>query len=154
MVKVEDNLRQMGLTLPEAPKPVASYVPFVRTGNLIYTSGQICMEKGEVKFKGKAGREYSVEQAYEAAQLGCLNALAVVKAAIGDLDRVSRVVKVVGFVNSAPGFNAQPKVVNGASDLLVKVFGEAGKHARSAVGCSDLPMDTTVEVEMVVEVKD
>lgn len=153
-MKVEENLRGLGLTLPEAPKPVASYVPFVRTGNLVYTSGQICLAGGELKFKGKAGREYTVEQAAEAAQLCCLNALAVVRAAIGDLDRVARVVKVVGFVNSAPGFNAQPKVINGASDLLVKVFGEAGKHARSAVGCSDLPMDTTVEVEMVVEVKD
>ncbi|MHB8926329.1 MAG: RidA family protein [Bacillota bacterium] len=142
----------MGLNLPEAPKPVASYVPFVRTGNLVYTSGQICLANGELKYKGKAGREYTVEEAYEAAKLCCLNALAVVKSAIGDLDRVKRVVKVVGFVNSAPGFNAQPKVVNGASDLLVKVFGEAGRHARSAVGCSDLPMDTTVEVEMVVEV--
>ena len=153
-MKVEETLRQMGLTLPEAPKAVASYVPFVRTGNLVYTSGQICLEKGELKFKGKAGREYTVEQAYEAAQLCCLNALAVVKSAVGDLDRVVRVVKVVGFVNSAPGFNAQPKVINGASDLLMKAFGEAGKHARSAVGCSDLPMDTTTEVELVVEVKD
>lgn len=151
-MKIEENLKEMGLNLPEAPKPVASYVPFVRTGNLVYTSGQICLANGELKYKGKAGREYTVEEAYEAAKLCCLNALAVVKSAIGDLDRVKRVVKVVGFVNSAPGFNAQPKVVNGASDLLVKVFGEAGRHARSAVGCSDLPMDTTVEVEMVVEV--
>ncbi len=151
-MKIEENLKEMGLNLPEAPKPVASYVPFVRTGNLVYTSGQICLANGELKYKGKAGREYTVEEAYEAAKLCCLNALAVVKSAIGDLDRVKRVVKVVGFVNSAPGFNAQPKVINGASDLLVKVFGEAGRHARSAVGCSDLPMDTTVEVEMVVEV--
>ena len=151
-MKVEENLRLMGLTLPEAPKPVASYVPFVRTGNLIYTSGQICLENGELKYKGKAGREFTVEQAAEAARLCCLNCLAVIKSAVGDLDKVKRVVKVVGFVNSAPGFNAQPKVVNGASDLLVTIFGEAGKHARSAVGCSDLPMDTAVEVEMVVEI--
>jgi enamine deaminase RidA (YjgF/YER057c/UK114 family) len=141
----------MGLALPEVVKPLASYVPWVRTGNLVFVSGQICLAGGELKFKGKVGRELTLEQGAEAARLCCLNCLAAVKDAIGSLDRVKRVVKVVGFVNSAPGFNAQPKVVNGASDLLMKVFGEAGKHSRSAVGCSDLPLDTATEVEMIVE---
>lgn len=153
-MRIEQTIKQMGLVLPEAPKPVASYVPSVRTGNLIFTSGQICLEKGEVKYKGKVGRELTVEQGAEAAKLCCLNCLAVLKASIGDLDRIKRVVKVVGFVNSAPGFSLQPKVINGASDLLVQVFGETGRHARSAVGCSELPMDTATEVELVVEVSD
>lgn len=153
-MSAEEALKEMGLVLPEVAKPLASYVPWVRTGNLVFVSGQVCLAGGELKFKGKVGRELSPEEGYEAAKLCCLNCLAAVRAAVGTIDRVKRVVKVVGFVNSAPGFNAQPKVVNGASDLLVKVFGEAGRHARSAVGCGELPMDTAVEVELIVEVND
>jgi enamine deaminase RidA (YjgF/YER057c/UK114 family) len=147
----EERLRQLGLTLPEAPKPVANYVPAVRTGNLVFVSGQACLVNGEMKYKGKVGADLTVEQGYEAARLAALNALAILRAELGDLNRVRRVVKVFGLVNSAPGFNLQPQVINGASDLLVEVFGEAGRHARSAVGANELPFDTPVEVELIVE---
>lgn len=152
-MKIEAKLESMGYKLPEAPKPVAAYVPAVQSGKLIYTSGQLPMVNGEIKAKGQVGGSVQLEAAYEAARYCALNCLAVVKSIVGDLDRVKRVVKVVGFVNSAAGFNAQPKVVNGASEFLVEVFGDAGKHARSAVGAAGLPMDAAVEVEMVVEVE-
>ncbi|MGB9886837.1 MAG: RidA family protein, partial [Moorellales bacterium] len=129
-----------------------NYVPAVRAGNLVFVSGQLCLVKGEVRYRGKVGAELTVEQGYEAARLATLNALAVLRAELGDLDRVRRVVRIFGAVNSAPGFNRQPQVVNGASDLLVEVFGEAGRHARTAVGVSELPMDSAVEVELTVEV--
>jgi len=152
-MKIEAKLESMGYKVPEAPKPVAAYVPAVQAGNLIFTSGQLPTVNGELKAKGQVGGDVSVETAYEAARYCALNCLAVVKSLVGDLDRVKRIVKVVGFVNSAPGFNAQPKVVNGASEFLVEVFGDAGKHARSAVGAAGLPLDAPVEVEMVVEVE-
>lgn len=152
-MKIEAKLESMGYKVPEAPKPVAAYVPAVQTGNLIFTSGQLPTVNGELKAKGQVGGDVSVEAAYEAARYCALNCLAVVKSIVGDLDRVKRIVKVVGFVNSAPGFNAQPKVVNGASEFLVEVFGDAGKHARSAVGAAGLPLEAPVEVEMVVEVE-
>ncbi len=151
-MSAEEALKEMGLALPEMAKPLASYVPWVRTGNLVFVSGQVCLAGGELKFKGKIGRDLTPEEGYEAAKLCCLNCLAAVRAAVGTLDRVKRVVKVVGFVNSAPGFTDHPKVVNGASDLLAEVFGEAGRHARSAVGVFELPANAAVEVEMVVEV--
>jgi enamine deaminase RidA (YjgF/YER057c/UK114 family) len=151
-VKTEERLRQLGLELPEPARPVANYVPAVRAGKLVFVSGQLCLVKGEVTYRGKVGAELTVEQGYEAARLATLNALAVLRAELGDLDRVRRVVRVFGAVNSAPGFNRQPQVVNGASDLLVEVFGEAGRHARTAVGVSELPMDSAVEVELTVEV--
>lgn len=152
-MKIEAKLESMGYKVPEAPKPVAAYVPAVQAGNLIFTSGQLPTVNGELKAKGQVGGDVSVETAYEAARYCALNCLAVVKSLVGDLDRVKRIVKVVGFVNSAPGFNAQPKVVNGASEFLVEVFGDAGAHARSAVGAAGLPLDAPVEVEMVVEVE-
>lgn len=149
----EAKLKEMGLELPEAPKPVAAYVPAVKVGEYVYTSGQIPFVNGELKYKGKVGGGVSESEAYEAAKVCALNCLSVIKAQIGSLDNIEKIVKVVGFVNSAPGFNMQPKVVNGASELIGQIFGEAGQHARSAVGVNELPMDATVEVEMIVKVK-
>jgi enamine deaminase RidA (YjgF/YER057c/UK114 family) len=148
----EERLAELGLTLPADTPPLAAYVPAVRTGNLVYTSGQLPRVDGELTHVGKVGAEVSPEQAKEAAQACALNAIAAVKAEIGDLGKVRRVVKVVGFVASAPDFTGQPGVVNGASELLGKVFGDAGVHARSAVGVAALPLDVPVEVEMIVEV--
>lgn len=153
MSTYEGKLESMGHKLPDVPKPVAAYVPGLQVGNLVFTSGQIPLVAGEVKWRGKVGKDLSLEEGYEAARICALNCLAVVKSVIGDLDRISRIVKVVGFVNSAPGFTGQPKVVNGASELLGQVFGDKGQHARSAVGVSELPLDSAVEVEMIVEVK-
>ncbi len=153
MSQVEKNLEKLGLTVPDAPKALAAYVPAVRVGNLVFTAGQIATVAGELKYKGKIGSDLTVEQGYEAARVCALNCLAVLKAEIGDLDRVERVVKVTGFVNSADGFNAQPKVINGASELLVAAFGDKGKHARAAVGSNELPLDTACEVEMIVAVR-
>jgi enamine deaminase RidA (YjgF/YER057c/UK114 family) len=146
-----DRLRELGVTLPEVVAPLASYVPAVRTGNLVYTSGQLPMEAGKLLGTGKVGAEVSPEQASALARLCALNALAAVHALVG-VDAVTRVVKVVGFVASAPGFTGQPGVVNGASELLAEVFGDAGAHARSAVGVAELPLGAPVEVEMIVEV--
>lgn len=150
----EKKLQDLGIALPEAPKPVASYVPAVRTGHLLFTSGQIAMADGVLRYAGKVGQDLTPEEGQAAARLCALNALAVVRDAIGSLDRVRRIVKVVGFVNSAPGFTGQPQVINGASDLLVEIFGEAGRHARSAVAANELPLDSACELEMVVEVGD
>lgn len=149
----EDKLKELNLALPEVAKPVAAYVPAVRCGDYVYTSGQIPLVKGEAKYKGKLGQELSIEEGYEAAKICALNCLAAIKSVTGSLDDVEKVVKVVGFVNSIPGFTDQPKVVNGASELVGKVFGEAGQHARSAVGVAELPLGVAVEVEMIVKVK-
>jgi enamine deaminase RidA (YjgF/YER057c/UK114 family) len=148
-VHPEERLKELGLALPEAPKPVAAYVPTVRTGNLVFVSGQGPFGTG---VSGKVGAEVSVEQAQEQARVTCLNGLAQIKAAVGDLANVRRIVKLTVFVASAPGFGDQPKVANGASELLQEVFGEAGRHARSAVGVAELPFDIPVEIEFVVEV--
>lgn len=145
----EERLKELGLTLPEAPKPVAAYVPSVRTGNLVFVSGQGPFGTGVV---GKVGAEVTVEQAQEAARVTCLNGIAVIKAEVEDLARVSRIVKLTVYVASAPGFVEQPKVANGASELLEQVFGAAGRHARAAVGVSELPFGIPVEIEFVVEV--
>ena len=152
-MSIELKLLELGLTLPEPAKPVAAYVPAVQVSGMVYTSGQIPLVKGEVKFKGKLGRDFTVEEGYEAAKICALNCLAAAKGVIGNLDRIEKVVKVVGFVNSAPGFTDQPKVVNGASELLGKVFGPAGEHARSAVGVAELPLGVAVEIEMVFQIK-
>ncbi len=145
------RLAELGLTLPTVVKPLAAYVPAKRTGNLVYTAGQLPMVAGELPQSGKVGAEVSPEQAKELARLSALNALAAIDALVG-LDSVTQVVKVVGFVASAPGFTGQPGVINGASQFLGEVFGEAGAHARSAVGVSELPLDAPVEVELIVEV--
>jgi enamine deaminase RidA (YjgF/YER057c/UK114 family) len=152
-MNIEAKLEQMGLKLPAVAKPVAAYVPTVRTGNYVYTSGQLPLVEGKLSAKGQLGADISLEDAYAGAKICALNCLAAIKAEIGDLAKVKRVVKVVGFVNSVAGYDAQPKVINGASEFLVEVFGDAGKHARSAVGVSGLPMGAAVEVEMVVEVE-
>jgi enamine deaminase RidA (YjgF/YER057c/UK114 family) len=145
------RLGQLGVALPQVVAPLASYVPAVRTGNLVYTSGQLPIEGGKLAATGKVGGEISLEEGKALARICALNALAAVGSVV-DIDAVARVVKVVGFVASAPGFNGQPSVVNGASDLLAEVFGDNGVHARSAVGVSELPLNAPVEVELIVEV--
>ena len=152
MSTAEERLAELGLTLPTDTAPLATYVPAVRTGNLVFTSGQLPRIDGELTHTGKVGAGVTPEQAKEAAQACALNAIAAVKGEIGDLAKVRRVVKVVGFVASVPDFTGQPGVVNGASELLGAVFGDAGVHARSAVGVAALPLDVPVEVEMIVEV--
>jgi enamine deaminase RidA (YjgF/YER057c/UK114 family) len=152
MGAVQDRLAELGLTVPDVAKPVASYVPALRTGSLVYTSGQLPMRSGELMATGKVGASVSPEDAAECAQQCALNAIAAVKAEVGDLDQVKRVVKVVCFVSSDPSFTGQPQVANGASDLLGKAFGDVGVHARSAVGVPVLPLDAPVEVEIIVEV--
>jgi enamine deaminase RidA (YjgF/YER057c/UK114 family) len=150
---VESKLKGLGVTLKEAPAPVANYVPFVRTGNLLTVSGQLCFDgDGKIVAKGQLGGGVSIEDGQKAARACAVNLLAQVKAALGDLDRVSRVVRLGGFINSAPGFAEGPKVMNGASDLMVAAFGEKGKHARSTVGVAALPADAAVEVEGLFEV--
>lgn len=146
------RLTELGIALPGVVAPLAAYVPAVRTGNLVYTSGQLPMQAGELPRTGKVGAEVSPEEGHALARICALNALAAVDALVG-LDAVARVLKVVGFVASAPNFNGQPAVVNGASELLGEVFGDAGKHARSAVGVSELPLNAPVEVELIVELK-
>ncbi|QLY31361.1 RidA family protein [Nocardia huaxiensis] len=147
-----ENLAKLGLELPGVAAPVAAYIPAVRTGNLVYTSGQLPIVNGQLSMTGKVGAEISTEQAAEGAKLCALNALAAVHDLVG-LDNVVRIVKVVGFVASAPGFNDQPLVINGASEFLGEVFGDAGVHARSAVGVNELPKNTPVEVELIAEVR-
>jgi enamine deaminase RidA (YjgF/YER057c/UK114 family) len=151
---VEDRLSALGLTLPEVVPPVAAYVPALRDGNLVFTSGQLPMVGGKLVATGKVGAEVSAEDAKGYAATCALNAIAAIKAELGDLDRVARVVKVVGFVASDPSFTGQPGVVNGASELLGAAFGDKGVHARSAVGVAVLPLDAPVEVEVIVSVAD
>ena len=150
---VEEKLRQMGLELPEPPKPVASYLPCVRTGNLLFVSGQVPREKGVLRFSGHLGGNLNVEDGRQAARLCALNALSAVKQELGTLDRVRRIVKLTGFVASAAGFTDQPKVVDGASVFLAELFGERGQHARAAVGVNELPLGSAVELEIIVEVE-
>jgi enamine deaminase RidA (YjgF/YER057c/UK114 family) len=145
------RLEELGVALPVVAAPLASYVPAVRTGNLVFTAGQLPMETGKLARTGKVGSQVSPEEGKALARICALNALAAVDSLVG-IDAVTRVVKVVGFVASAPGFDGQPSVVNGASELLAEVFGDSGAHARSAVGVSELPLDAPVEVELIVEV--
>lgn len=149
---IDETLSALGVALPSPPPPAGSYVPVVISGNLAFVAGQIPMEAGRVKFTGKVGKDLPVESGQQAARLCTINALAQLKVALGSLERVRRVVKVTGFVNCEPSFAEQPKVVNGASDLLVQVFGEKGKHARAAVGVAGLPLESAVEVEFIVEI--
>lgn len=150
-MQYEDKVRELGLSIPDAAKPVAVYVPAVRSGDYVYTSGQIPLVKGEVKYVGKLGRELNVEDGYEAAKICALNCLAAVRSVAGSLDNIERIIKVVGFVNSSETFTEQPKVVNGASELIGAIFGKAGEHARSAVGVGQLPLGVAVEVELIVK---
>jgi enamine deaminase RidA (YjgF/YER057c/UK114 family) len=151
-VTASERLAELGIILPAVAKPLAAYVPAVRTGTLVYTSGQLPLQAGDLTHIGKVGAEVTPEQAKVAARTCALNALAAIDALVG-IDAVIRVVKVVGFVASAPGFSGQPGVVNGASEVLGELFGDAGAHARSAVGVSELPLDAPVEVELIVEVR-
>lgn len=150
----EARLEALGLALPSVPAPLAAYVPAVRTGRYVYTAGQLPMADGKLLLTGKVGAQVSAAEAAAAARTAALNALAAVASVTGSLSAVVRVVRVTGFVASEPGFTSQPQVVNGASELLLEVFGEAGRHARSAVGVSVLPFDSPVEVELIVEVGD
>jgi len=148
----EERLAEMGLAVPEVAKPVASYIPAVRSGSHVFTSGQLPMRDGQLITTGKVGGEVTAEEALECARQCALNALAAVRAEVGELSHVKRIVKAVVFVASTPDFTGQPGVANGASELLGEVFGDAGRHARSAVGVPVLPLDAPVEVELVVEV--
>ena len=151
MSKLDDRLAELGLVLPESSKPVAAYIPAVVSGNLVYTSGQLPMSDGVLAATGKVGAEVSAEDAKMYSRTCVLNGLAAARSVIGSLDRITRVVKVVGFVASDPAFTGQPGVINGASELLGEIFGEPGQHARSAVGVAVLPLDAPVEIEFVFE---
>lgn len=151
---IENRLRSLGLELPEAPKPVATYVPAVTVGTLVFVSGTGCSVPGKgLLYEGKVGKDVTVEQASEAARQEALNMLAILKQHLGSLDRIKRIVKLLGFVNGTDDFADQPKVVNGASDLLIQVFGDKGQHARSAIGTNSLPLRMPVEIEMIVEIE-
>lgn len=154
MSAVEDRLAEVGITIPDVIPPVASYLPATRSGNYVYTSGQLPFVAGELMAAGILGKDVDEETAAKCAEQCAVNAIAAAKSVIGDLDKVVRVVKVVGFVASTPEFTKQPVVINGASDLFIKAFGDAGKHARSAVGVAALPLNTPVEVEVIFEVRD
>jgi len=148
----EEKLKELGLSLPEAPKPVANYVPVVRVGDLLFLSGVLPSRDGQLVMTGKLGAGLSIEQGRQAAQLAVLNALAIVQAEVGSLNHIQRIVKMVGHIASAEGFTDQPQVLNGASDLLVSVFGEKGQHARVAVGAAELPRQAPVEIELIIQV--
>lgn len=152
MATPTDRLRELGLELPDVPSPAGSYIPAKRSGNLIFTAGQLPFVQGELSTSGKVGENASIEEAKDAARTCALNALAAAAKEAGGLDNIKSIVKVTGFVASAPDFTGQPEVINGASDLLGEVFGEAGLHARSAVGVAALPLDAPVEVEITVEI--
>jgi enamine deaminase RidA (YjgF/YER057c/UK114 family) len=150
---VELKLKELGLSLPDPPKPVGAYLPCQRSGNLLFLSGTTCyIENGQLLFTGRVGKELNIEQGYQAARQTMLNLLSVIKAELGDLDRVERIIKLNGYVNSAPDFDKQPAVINGASELLEEIYGPRGKHARTSIGVSDLPGHIPVEIEMVVQV--
>lgn len=151
-MEIQARLQELGLELPSSPAPLGAYTPAVRVGQWVYTSGQLPLVKGVLQVRGRLGKEVSVEEGYQAARIACLNALAAVSGVV-DLDRIERVVKVTGYVASAPGFDKQPAVVNGASDILVELFGEAGRHARAAVGVAALPAGAPVEIELVLLVR-
>lgn len=152
VLTVEEHLKELGYTLPSPPRPVANYVGAVLTGNLVFVSGHGPANLGGERLTGKLGRDLNVEQGYEAARLCILGGLASLKAVIGDLDKVKRIVKLLGMVNCTEDFGQQPQVINGASDLLVELFGDGGRHARSAVGMQMLPNNIPVEIEMIVEI--
>ncbi len=149
----EARIKELGLVIPEPPRPAGHFVPAVQVGNLVFVSGQIPAVSGRVGIKGKLGRDLSIEQGQEAARTALLNVLAVIQHTTGTLDAIKRIIKLNGWVASAEGFNSQPKVVDGASLLLEEIFGEAGKHARAAIGVAELPLGAPVELELIVEVQ-
>ena len=150
---IDEKIKHLGLSLPVAPKPLAAYIPALQVDNLVFTAGQLPSIDGELKFKGKVGAEVNDTDGSKAAEICALNCLSVIKSVIGDLDLVERIIKLTVFVNSADGFSSQPKIANGASELIVKIFGESGKHVRSAVGVNELPLNAPVEIEMIVKIK-
>jgi len=149
---IEQRLAELGIELPEAPAPVAAYVAVVRTGNLVITSGQLPWQGGKLIHEGKLGAEVDDQQGYEAARVAAINAIAQLKSAVGDLDNIQRIVRLEGYVHSAPGFRNHPQVLNGASDLLGEVFGEAGQHTRTALGINEMPLDAPVQLVVWAEV--
>jgi enamine deaminase RidA (YjgF/YER057c/UK114 family) len=152
-MEIEKRLQELGYQLPNPPVPAANYIGSVRVGNILFVGGNIGRINGSLKYRGKVGGAVSLDQAYDAARNCALNHLAIIKAALGDLDQVERIVKVLGYVNVAPGFDQMPKVVNGESDLLVQLWGERGQHSRAAVGVASLSQDAPVETEMIVQIK-
>jgi enamine deaminase RidA (YjgF/YER057c/UK114 family) len=150
---IEEKLNELGITVPPAPKPLAAYIPALKVDNLIFTSGQLPFADGEIIYTGKVGTDLNDDDARKAAQLCVINCLSAVKSVIGDLNKIRQIVKLTVFVNSSEGFNDQPKIANGASELLEKIFGVNGKHARSAVGVNELPLNSAVEIEMVAKVE-
>ena len=150
---IEDKLKEISIELPDPPNPAGSYTPVVISKNIAYVSGQIPIKNGEISFAGKVPDIQSIENAQEAARLCIINALAQLKSQLGSLDRISRILRVSGFVNSNPNFFEHPKVINSASDLLYKIFGDDGKHTRIAIGVNSLPLNSTVEIDMIVEIK-
>ena len=153
-MRPEEKIKTLGIVLPDMPRPLGSYVPFVKTGNLIYLSGMLPLKDGKLLKTGRLGESVSLEEAVLCARTAAINALAVLKSAAGSLDMIKQCVKIAGFIASAPDFTDQPKVLNGASDLMSEVFGEAGRHARAAVGVNILPMNSPVEVEFIFEVRE
>lgn len=151
---IEERINELGYNVPEVPKPLAAYIPVIKINNLILTAGQLPMVDGKLYKEGKLGQEISEEEGIKLAELCALNCLSVIKSEIGDLNKIERVVKLTVFINSADGFTAQPKIANGASEFIVKIFGELGKHVRSAVGVNELPINSPVEIEMIAKVKD
>ena len=152
MGKAEDRLKELGIQLPDVPVPLGSYKPASTSGNLIFVSGQLPLVGGQLLHEGKVGADISVEEGMNAARVCCINALAVICKELGSLDRVKKIVKLTGYVSSSPGFSKQANVVNGASDIFYEVFGDDGRHARAAVGVSELPMNAPVEVEVIAEI--
>jgi enamine deaminase RidA (YjgF/YER057c/UK114 family) len=152
-MSVAANLQRLGITLPAAPAGVGAYVPWTRTGNLVFTSGQLPWRDGKLAHTGKVGAELTIEQGYDAARVCAINAIAQLKAAVADLERVVQIVRIDGLVHSAPGFHDHPKVLNGASEVFAEVFGTAGRHARVAYGVSDMPLNAAVQIAVIAEVK-
>ena len=152
-MKIETKIKELGLSLPEVPKPVGEYIPAKKVGNLVFSAGHGPIKEGKFAYVGKVGREVSLEEGYEAAKICAINCLAAIKSVIGSLDNIDEIIKLKGFVNSASDFYRQPEVMNGASELIVKIFGEKGKHARSALVTSVLPFNIPVEVEMIVKIR-
>jgi enamine deaminase RidA (YjgF/YER057c/UK114 family) len=152
-MNVYDRLKELGIALPTAPKPAGLYIPCQLRGNVLYTSGQDCKVNGKLAYEGKLGKDLSIEEGYKAARLTMFNCLAVIEQEIGDLNRVKKIIKLLGFINSTDNFFEQPSVINGASRVLIDVFGEAGKHARMALSANSLPFNIPLEIEMIVEIE-
>ncbi len=152
MARVEERLRELGIKIPSPPTPQGAYQPAVISGNLIFVSGQLPIKEGKLLYKGKVGVEISIEEGTQAAELAAINSLSVMKSTLSDLDRIRRIVKVTGYVTSAPGFVMQAKVINGASQFFYDIFGEIGRHARAAVGVNELPLGAPVEIEVIAEI--